>query len=100
MRVPPVDPQSPEPAPEERFLRSDSVGQLEFHSATPIRDDEPWRDDIARRPRRPTGIWVVEQGVRNVGDFGAEEADELWLSDVTYVATDDGWLYLCSILDV
>jgi transposase InsO family protein len=33
-------------------------------------------------------------------DFTAEEPDELWLTDVTYIATDEGWLYLCSILDV
>jgi transposase InsO family protein len=33
-------------------------------------------------------------------DFHAEAPDELWLTDVTYIATDEGWLYLCSILDV
>jgi transposase InsO family protein len=33
-------------------------------------------------------------------DFHADEPDELWLTDVTYIATDEGWLYLCSILDV
>ncbi|MGH9055187.1 MAG: IS3 family transposase [Acidimicrobiales bacterium] len=33
-------------------------------------------------------------------DFTATEPDELWLTDVTYLATDEGWLYLCSILDV
>lgn len=33
-------------------------------------------------------------------DFTATEPDELWLTDVTYIATDEGWLYLCSILDV
>jgi putative transposase len=33
-------------------------------------------------------------------DFSAAEPDELWLTDVTYIATDEGWLYLCSILDV
>ena len=24
----------------------------------------------------------------------------MWLTDLTYIATDEGWLYLCSILDV
>jgi putative transposase len=33
-------------------------------------------------------------------DFSAERPDELWLTDVTYIPTDEGWLYLCSILDV
>lgn len=33
-------------------------------------------------------------------DFSADEPDELWVTDVTYIPTDEGWLYLCSILDV
>jgi HTH-like domain/Integrase core domain len=33
-------------------------------------------------------------------DFSAEAPDELWVTDVTYIPTDEGWLYLCSILDV
>jgi putative transposase len=32
-------------------------------------------------------------------DFHADEPDELWVTDVTYIPTDEGWLYLCSILD-
>ena len=34
------------------------------------------------------------------GTSRADEPDELWLTDLTYIATDEGWLYLCSILDV
>ena len=33
-------------------------------------------------------------------DFHADSADELWITDVTYIPTDEGWLYLCMILDV
>lgn len=33
-------------------------------------------------------------------DFHADEPDELWVTDVTYIPTDEGFLYLCSILDV
>ncbi|MDA8316770.1 MAG: IS3 family transposase [Actinomycetota bacterium] len=32
-------------------------------------------------------------------DFSATTPDELWLTDITYLPTDEGWLYLCSILD-
>ena len=32
-------------------------------------------------------------------DFSAEAPDELLVTDVTYIPTDEGWLYLCSILD-
>ncbi|MDA8317318.1 MAG: IS3 family transposase [Actinomycetota bacterium] len=33
-------------------------------------------------------------------DFTAEMPDELWVTDVTYIPTDEGWLFLASILDV
>ncbi|MDX9806114.1 MAG: IS3 family transposase [bacterium] len=32
--------------------------------------------------------------------FNAASPDEKWLSDITYIRTDEGWLYLCVILDV
>jgi transposase InsO family protein len=33
-------------------------------------------------------------------DFTAEEPDELWVGDITYVPTDEGWLFVASVLDV
>jgi len=33
-------------------------------------------------------------------DFTAEKLDELWVGDMTYVPTLEGWLYLASVLDV
>ena len=33
-------------------------------------------------------------------DFTAEEPDELWVGDMTYIPTLEGWLYLASVLDV
>jgi len=47
-----------------------------------------------RDPSHPLAADLVER------DFSADAPDELWLTDVTYIATDEGWLYLCSILDV
>ena len=32
-------------------------------------------------------------------DFRPAEPDRLWVSDITYVRTDEGWLYLAAILD-
>lgn len=33
-------------------------------------------------------------------DFTADAPDELWVTDITYIPTDEGWLFLASILDV
>jgi putative transposase len=33
-------------------------------------------------------------------DFTAEKPDELWVGDLTYIWTNEGWLYLASVLDV
>ena len=33
-------------------------------------------------------------------DFNADAANEKWVTDITYIDTRDGWLYLAAILDV
>jgi transposase InsO family protein len=33
-------------------------------------------------------------------DFGAEEPNQKWLADITYIPTLEGWLYLATILDL
>lgn len=33
-------------------------------------------------------------------DFRREEINRAWVSDFTYIPTQEGWLYLCSILDL
>lgn len=33
-------------------------------------------------------------------DFVVEERDEVWVSDITYIDTPEGWLYLCVCIDL
>lgn len=33
-------------------------------------------------------------------DFTAQRCDEKWVSDITYIGTDEGWLYLAVVLDL
>ena len=33
-------------------------------------------------------------------EFDAKEIDEVWVSDITYIATAQGWLYLCVFIDL
>jgi len=48
---------------------------------TTIAEPSAQTDDLVRRDFRPAGL------------------DQLWVSDITYVRTDEGWLYLAAILD-
>ena len=34
------------------------------------------------------------------GDFTAERPDEKWLTDITYIPTAEGWLYLALVMDL
>jgi putative transposase len=33
-------------------------------------------------------------------EFDAEKPNQKWVSDITYIATDEGWLYLAGIVDL
>jgi putative transposase len=33
-------------------------------------------------------------------DFSADAPNQKWVSDITYVATDEGWLYVAAVLDL
>jgi putative transposase len=33
-------------------------------------------------------------------DFGADHPNQKWVSDITYIATDEGWLYLAVVMDL
>ena len=33
-------------------------------------------------------------------EFSAEKPNQKWVSDITYIPTDEGWLYLAGILDL
>lgn len=33
-------------------------------------------------------------------DFKAHRPNQIWMSDITYVATREGWLYVCGIIDL
>ncbi len=37
---------------------------------------------------------------RLAGNFTATQPNEKWLADITYIPTDEGWLYLAGIQDV
>ena len=54
----------------------------------------PRRRSLTRQGRRPAAPDLV--GRR----FIATKPDQLWCGDVTYIDTDEGWLYLATVLDL
>jgi transposase InsO family protein len=48
--------------------------------------------------RRDERLPVVGDLLRQ--DFSAQAPDRRWVSDITYVATREGWLYLAAIMDL
>jgi putative transposase len=58
---------------------------------------------VARKKRafRPKTTRSVKVAVPNqIADLEALAPDQIWVSDITYVATTEGWLYLAVILDL
>ncbi|MDX1920771.1 MAG: IS3 family transposase [Candidatus Caenarcaniphilales bacterium] len=35
-----------------------------------------------------------------IQDFSFQKTDQKWASDITYIPTDEGWLYLASVIDL
>ena len=62
--------------------------------------------DLAARPRKRFRVTTRSskghQVAPNVLDrrFQVAAADRVWVSDITYVATAEGWLYVCVVLDL
>ncbi len=59
-----------------------AVQRRKFKVTTDSSHDKPVADDL------------IEQ------DFAASEPNEKWVSDITYVWTDEGWLYLATVMDL
>jgi len=73
------------------------------------------RNRVARL-MRVNGIWGVPQqkrwqkkasgsrptDIRNhlARDFTATQSNAKWVTDITYIRTAEGWLYLCAVLDL
>lgn len=43
---------------------------------------------------------ILEDSPNLVGAAQAQGVNEIWVSDLTYVATKEGWLFLCVIIDL
>ena len=60
---------------------------------------------VGYRPRRRRSLTRPDRGVLPAPDllgrlFDPERPDVAWCSDVTWIPTDEGWLYLASVIDL
>jgi transposase InsO family protein len=59
----------------------------------------------SRHYKRPRGLTQVDRcrkAAPNLVDqyFEVEEPNAIWVADITYVPTDEGWLYLAAVMDL
>ncbi len=60
---------------------------------------------VGHRPRRRRGLTRPDTATPPAPDlvgrlFAPERPDVAWCGDITYIPTDEGWLYLASVLDL
>ena len=53
-----------------------------------------------RRPRHRSGLAHVVVPNRLQRQFSTATPDEAWVTDITYIRTHEGWLYLAVVLDL
>jgi transposase InsO family protein len=58
---------------------------------------------VGCRPRRFRRTTLADPTAQTADlvqrDFRPADLDQLWVADITYLGTDEGWLYLATILD-
>jgi putative transposase len=60
---------------------------------------------VGHRPRRRRGLTKPDTATPPAPDlvgrlFAPDQPDRIWVSDLTFIPTDEGWLYLGSVLDL
>ena len=60
---------------------------------------------VGHRPRRRRGLTKPNTAEAPAPDlvgrlFAPDQPDRIWVSDLTYIPTDEGWLYLASVIDL
>ena len=69
----------------ERLMSANGIrakGRRKFVATTDSKHDLPVAENLLDR------------------EFSVEEPNRVWISDITYIPTDEGWLYLAGVLDL
>jgi putative transposase len=101
----------PDPRREQWDLRLAARSRRVAWTRTPRR---ALPDRAADAPRRPAGLAALPRRARTTDsrhgypiapnrlarNFQAAAPNQIWLADLTYIPTGEGWLYLAAILDM
>lgn len=71
-------------------------------TVTRIMKEQQWRSKTVKKYKATTNSkhnLPVQENVLN-REFTASKPNEKWVTDITYVATAEGWLYLASVMDL
>ena len=72
------------------------------HRIARIMKANGWRAKVARKYKATTNSKHTLPVAPNLlgQDFNADRPDQKWVSDITYIWTDEGWLYLAVVLEL
>jgi putative transposase len=72
------------------------------HRIARIMKDNGWRAKAARKYKATTNSKHTLPVAPNLleQDFSAGRSNQKWVSDITYIWTDEGWLYLAVVLEL
>jgi putative transposase len=67
-----------------------------------IMRENNWKSKTVKKYKATTNSKHDLPAAENIlnRDFTADAPNRKWVSDITYIATDEGWLYLAGILDL
>ena len=70
------------------------VARLMRQAGLRVKARRPYKVTTRRDPHHPVAENILDR------DFTAKQPDEKWVTDFTYVATGQGWLYLATVMDL
>lgn len=70
------------------------IGRLMRQADLKVKSRRPYKVTTKRDPRLP----VVKNLLNR--DFEVAQPDRKWVADFTYIATEQGWLYLATVMDL
>lgn len=82
-------------------LHQQGIGVSE-RTVTRIMKKQQWRSRTVKKYKATTNSkhnLPVQENVLNQ-DFTASKPNEKWVTDITYIPTMEGWLYLASVMDL